>query len=247
MNISEIQSEISSLFVKYKIPAITGKIPIENLHRWAGEVATHFSLDIDEFSQIMTELFWSAAHVQLSLGYALIARQDCKYPMGKKGKALKKSDMPNAISMAEIHFWYHIYNSYECIYRCWERIASVIKAVCYPNNTDKMYFSQIINKLELDDKFNKNPHLNSLKRQIKHWEKAADARNGISHDKSSPLHNLIIKGSISDIIGMNGLPLIYLNYSIKSPKECIDQVVDKYKKVFPAMKIMVDFIDNIGR
>ena len=247
MNINEIQSEIGRLFNRYKIPAITRNIPIENLHRWSGEVATHFNLNVQEFTQIMTELFWSAAHVQLSLGYALIARQDCKFPKGEKGKALQEVDIPNAISIPEIHFWYHIYNSYECIYRCWERITSVIKAVCYPQNTKKIYFTQIISALEIDANFNKNPHLKSLKRQIKHWEKAAEARNEISHGKSSPFRNLTIEGSVSDVLGPNGLPLINLNYDIKSPKESIEQVVDKYKKVFPAMKVMVDFIDNIDR
>jgi hypothetical protein len=56
-----------------------------------------------------------------------------------------------------------------------------------------------------------------------------------------------IEGKVSDVLGMDGVPLIYLNYSIKSPKVSIEQVVDKYKKVFPAMKVMVDFIDNIDR
>ncbi len=40
---------------------------------------------------------------------------------------------------------------------------------------------------------------------------------------------------------------VYLNYAFKSPKKNIEQIVDKYKKVFPAMKVMVDFIDNIDR
>jgi hypothetical protein len=56
-----------------------------------------------------------------------------------------------------------------------------------------------------------------------------------------------IEGKVSDVLGIDGLPLIYLDFSIKSPKESIEQVVDKYKKVFPAMKVMVDFIDNIDR
>ena len=247
MNTNEIQTEISSLFSKYKIPVITINIPIENLHRWSSEVAAHFNLDEDDFSKVMSELFWSAAHIQLSLGYALIDRQDCEFPKGTKSKAFKEEDMPNAIGLPEIHFWYHLYNSYECIYRCWERITSVIKSVCYPKSNEKRYFDQIVNALDKDDIYNKNPHLNSLKKQIKHWNKAAEARNEISHGKSSPFRNMNIERNVSNVLAINGLPLIYLNYSINSPKESIEQVVDKYKKVFPAMKIMVDFIDNIDR
>ena len=195
----------------------------------------------------MSELFWSAAHIQLSLGYALIARQDCKFPKGTNGKAFKEEDIPDAAGLPEIHFWYHLYNCYECIYRCWERIASVLKSACYPNNDEKMYFDQIVNALDQDNSYNKNPHLNSLKKQRKHWNNAAKARNDISHGTSSPLRNMNIEGKVSNILAMNGLPQIYLNYSINSPKESIEKVVEQYKKVFPAMKIMVDFIDNIDR
>lgn len=247
MDINEIHTKFGELFSKYNIPAITLNMPIENLHRWSSEVSAHFNLDKDDFSKVMSELFWSAAHIQLSLGYALIARQDCKFPKGTNGKAFKEEDMPDAIGLPEIYFWYHLYNSYECIYRCWERIASVLKSVCYPKQNEKMYFDQIVNTLDKDKHYNGNPHLNALKRQIKHWNKAAEARNEISHGKSSPLRNMSIEGKASDLLGLNGLPLIYLNYSIRSPKESIEQIVDKYKKVYPAMKVLVDFIDNIGR
>ena len=247
MNINKIHTEIGNLFSKYKIPAITNKIPIENLHRWSDEVAAHFNLDAEDFSKVMTELFWSAAHVQLSLGYALIARQDSNFPKGEKGKAFKEKDIPNAIAIPEIHFWYHIYNSYECIYRCWERITAVLKGVCYPRSNKKMYFDQIVDVLNNDGAYNKNPHLKALRKQIKHWNKAAKARNEISHGKSSPFRNMSIEGKVSDLLGGDGLPLIYCNYFIKSPKENIEQVVDKYKKIFPAMEVTVNFIDNIDR
>jgi hypothetical protein len=247
MDISEIQTKIGELFNKYNIPAITLNMPMENLHKWSSQVAAHFKLDVEKFSQVMSELFWSAAHIQLSLGYALIARQDCKFPKGINGKAFKEEDMPNAIVLPEIHFWYHLYNTYECIYRSWERITTVIKSVCYPNLSEKIYFDQIINKLDNDSNFKNNPHLKALKKQIKHWNKIAESRNEISHGKSSPFRNMNIEGKVSDVLGIDGLPLIYLDYSIKSPKESIEQVVDKYKKVFPAMKTTVDFIDNIDR
>ena len=247
MSINEIHTKIANMFGKYKIPAITNNIKIEDLHRWSSEVAKHFNLDEDDFGKEMSELFWSVAHVQLSLGYALIARQDCEFPNGTSGTAFKEEDMPNPITLPEIHFWYHLYNSYECIYRCWERMASVLKYICYPQNNNKMYFDQVVNVLDNDGNFNKNPHIEALKNQIKHWNKAAKARNEISHGKSSPFRNMCIEGKLSDLLGMDGLPLGYANYTINSPRVSLEQVVDKYKKVFPAMKIIVDFIDNIDR
>ncbi len=246
-NIDSIQKEIDQLFGKYKIPAITKNLPPENLQEWSMKVATHFKLDEESFRQTVTELFWSIAHIQLSLGYALIARQDCEFPKGTKGKVLHEKDVPNVIAMPEIHFWYHIYNSYECIYRCWERIASVIGNVCYPKRTTKIYFDQLVNKLSKDKDFKKNLCLKELRKQIKHWSKIAEARNEISHGKSSPFRNITIEGKVSDVLGADGLPIVYLDYFVKSPKKEIEHVVDKYRKVLPAIIAMKDFIDNIDR
>lgn len=247
MNINEIQQEIRSLFGKYNILAVTNNLPMQNLQTWSAHVAAHFKLDDENFWQVMAELFWSVTHIQLSLGYALIARQGCKFPKGTNGKAFNEEDIPNAIAMPEIHFWYHLDNTYECIYRCWERMTSVIKSVCYPKLSKKMYFDQTINKLDKDNNFNKNPYLKALQKQIKHWNKIAKARNEISHGKSSPFRNINIEGKVSDVLGADGLPLIYSDYSVKSPKENIELVVDKYRKILPAMKAMIDFIDNIDR
>ena len=247
MNINEIQQEINNLFGKYKIPVITKKLPMQNLQRWSAQVAAHFKLDAEEFRQNMAELFWSVAHIELSLGYAVIARQDCEFPKGTNGKAFDEEDVPDAIGIPEIHFWYHLYNSYECIYRCWERMTSVIKSVCYPDLFNKMYFDQIMDKLNNDDNFNKNPHIRALQKQIRHWNKIAKARNEISHGKSSPFRNMDIEGNLSDVLGADGLPIPYVDYSVKSPKENIELVVDKYRKVFPAMEALVAFIDNIDR
>ena len=247
MTINEIQKGIDYLFNQYKIPVITHNIPMENLHRWSSEVADHFKLNKEDFRKVVAEFFWSAAHIQLSLGYALIAKKECKFPMGINGKVHKEADMPHAIGLPEIHFWYHLYHCYECIYRSWERMASVLKNVCYPKNKEKMYFDKIVKALETDSLYNKNPHLNSLKKQIKHWNKIAKERNEVSHDKSSPFQNMNIEGKISNILTIDGFPEVYLNYSVASPKENLENVIDKYKKVYPAMKVIVDFIDNIGR
>ena len=244
-NIDIIQKEIDQLFGKYKIRAISKNLPMPNLQIWATKVSQHFNLDTDGFRQVVTELFWSVAHVQLSLGYALIAREDCQFPKGTKGQALQEKDVPNAILMPEIHFWYHIYNSYECIYRCWERITSILKNVCYPQLSEKRYFDKLVNELIKDNKFNKNFYLNKLKKQIKHWNKIADARNEISHSQSSPFRNLAIEGKVSNELGANGTPIVYLNYSVKSPKKEIEHVVDKYRKVLPAIKAVKNFIDYL--
>lgn len=248
VNINAIQEEIDQLFEKYEIPVITKNISMQDLQRWSGEVAIHFGLDNENFRQVVAELFWSIAHVQISLGHAIMAMQECDSIDGTQGIALNEEDVPS-ITMPEIYFWYHVYNSHECVYRCWERINNVIKHVCFPNLTEEQfrrkYFPQTISDLQKDTKYNKNPHLEELQNLKDLRKRASDIRNEISHGKSSPMRNMEIDGKTSRILGANGLPFVYLEYSAVSLKEEIDSIINKYEKVLPAMKTMVAFIDNI--
>lgn len=245
--IDKLQSNINRLFAEYKIPQITRNLPIENLQSWSQKVAKHFELEPDKFTQTVSELFWTTSHVQFSIGYALLAKKDCKSPYGAKGTFMNEKDIPDDFGIAELHFWYHLYNSYECIYRCWERITTVIKYVCYPGNMDKIYFDQLVKKLEGDIKFINNKSLKNLKKQIKHWNRIASIRNKRSHLVTSPHLNIKIEGKASELLGVDGLPIIYLDYVIESPKKSVELIVDKYKKILPAILTMKGFIDSIDR
>ncbi len=243
--INNIQEEINRLFKKYKIPAITHNLPMGNLNQWALKVAAHFSLNQEEFRDSVTELFWSISHVQLALGYALIAKESCTYPKGIRGEVFREEDIPNMIGMSEMHFWHHVYCCYECLYRVWERISIVLKSVCFPSFSGKKYFNQIIYDLTGGRKYNQNRFLKDLKKQESHWCKIAKIRNGLSHGKSSPFKNTNIEGVLSSVVSLDGLPMPKLIYSSKNLKQEIEEVVDKYRKVLPAIKAMKGFIDNI--
>ncbi len=273
ININTIQKEIDQLFNKYKIPAITKNLPMENLQEWARKVAKHFKLNEENFRQNVTELFWNIGHVQLSLGHMLIALQECKLVDGEQGVAFQEKDIPN-IEMAEIYFWYYSYNTHECIYieerksnrntvtvgdissitsayvnRCWERINNVLMHACFPCLSEeqfkKQYFPQTINALQQNSKYSQNPYLKELQDHKKYRKEASDDRNEISHGESSPMRNMIIEGKVSNILGTDGLPFIYLDYSSKSLNEELNRIIDKYKKVLPAIKTMKNFIDNV--
>lgn len=247
-NIDTIQKEVDRLFRKYAIPAATKNLPMGNLQEWSRKVAIHFELDEESFRQTVTELFWTMAHTQLSLGHTLIAMQECEFIDGVQGIALYEKDIPH-IKMPEIYFWYHASNSHECIYRCWERINKVIIHVCFPCLPEKQarmkYFPQTVSDLQKNPKYNKNPYLNELQNNIKHRKKAADDRNEISHGKSSPTRNMNIEGKVSNLLGANGLPFIYLDYACKSSRAELESIIDKYRRVLPAIRATKDFIDNI--
>ena len=73
----------------------------------------------------------------------------------------------------------------------------MIKNVCFPQNTRKMYFHDLIAELHKDENFNKNPYFKALQDQATHRKKIADDRNEVSHRKSSPFSKINIEGKIS--------------------------------------------------
>ena len=87
--------------------------------------------------------------------------------------------------------------------------------------------------------------MEGLRNQVKNWIKIADIRNGLSHGKSSPFQNTTIEGILSDTVDLDGLPVPKLIYSSKNLIQEIKDVVDKYRKLLPAIKAMKEFIDNI--
>ena len=156
----------------------------------------------------------------------------------------REEDIPLMMEIPEMHFWLHVYNCYECIYRCWERISTVLQSVCFPKNT-KRYFNQIVDDLSKDSRYKHNRSLKKLQRQVKNWSKISEIRNGVSHSKSSPFRNIHIEGVLSSTIGIDGLPVPKLIYSSKNLIKEIEHVVDKYRKILPAIIAMKEFIDTI--
>ncbi len=245
MKIEDIHKEITDLFKKYKYPWLTLNLSMKNLHKWSIATSERLKLNEKDFQDAMSELFWSLSHVQLALGYMLIARNSCKFPKGINGTAYQEEDIPS-IGLPEIHFCYHSSFSIECIYRCWERMALVLLKACYPKCSSKFYFNGVVNKIDKDGNYNRNPKLYNLKKQIKHWDKVAGIRNELSHGTgSSPMKNIKIEGEISNIYGLRGERILKGKYSSKNLIEETNKIKDKYLKLLPAMKAVIEFIDNI--
>jgi len=135
-----LHKEILELFTRYKYNWETSSLPMDVLHEWSESVSQLLLIDNKVFSSNMSELFWALSSVQLSIGYALISRQTCQYPKGIKGEAFSEKEVPNFLGISEIHLFYHLNNSWESIYRCWERLSSVLCVVLYPNEGKKLYF-----------------------------------------------------------------------------------------------------------
>lgn len=237
-----IEQEIRQLFAKYKYPVI---IPdMRSLQTWGINTAFRLHLPYDEFTTKVTEVLWAAINVQMSIGYTLIARETCTYPRGTKGTVFHPDDIPNMTKFPELHFWYHLHNARECIYRCWERMTNVLQSACYPGSTDKFYFNQLTEKLRKDPRFEENPLLRSLKKYEKSWSRVAEKRNKLSHGASSPFKE-DYQAEITDLYNARDAFVVKYHYTAPDLNQELEAVRDAYSRVYPVWKVVMAFVDNI--
>jgi len=244
--IQQIQGNIAELFKTYKIPALTLNLPMDNLQNWADVISKRLRLDPEYLYPKASEFFWSLSHVQLAIGYALIARQSCEFPRGKKGASYDESSMPDLLDLCDMHFWYHAFCVRECIYRCWERLAVLLSTACYPNISEKLYFDGIVKKIENDSNINKINELKLLKKQIKHWNNASSVRNKLSHHESSPFTKTKIKVEFTDFVGLNRELIPKYHYLSEDIVQEIEVIKNAYLKLHPAFVDVTKFIEKIS-
>ncbi len=199
-----------------------------------------------DLSEKISELYWSIGNSQLSIGYSLLCLGHCEYPSGVSGMALSEPEIPNAIDISEIHFWYHLHNSKESIYRSYERIKAVLRLVCYPLSNKKIYLNALINEIKNDTRYNNNPKLKELVKLEGLWNEVAEIRNKSSHQESSPMKSMDIEGKESILFGSDGDKINYLAYKYENLNNELQKIKDIFNKLLPSIKRMKEFIDNIN-
>ena len=245
MKPKEIHEKITDLFKKNKLDWITLLLPLDKMQNWALLTSKRLKISRRILSERISELFWSVGYSQLSLGYSLWCLEHCKYPNGVSGVAFFESEIPNAIDIPAIHFCYHLHTSEECLYRCWERITSIVQAICYHNINEKLYFNGLVNKIKNDTRYNINPKLKELSKLEKTWNKVARLRNLSSHQESSPMKLRKIEGKESGLYDPRGKVILCADYSYKNLNSEIPEIQDLYKRLLSSIRTMKEFIDNI--
>lgn len=245
MQVEDIHNQIAELFKKHRYPWLTAQVNMEGLQNWSIAVAKIMRINVDDFLSKTKELFWSLSHVQLALGYALIARQNCKFPRGVTGTAYD-DDVPDMIGIPEMHFWYHISCARECIYRCWERMTVAVSSACYPNDSEKTYFDGLVSKLENNQRYSQISTLRQLKKQVKHWNIAAELRNKLTHSASSPFNATDITGEISSIYGPSGEFLPMLKFTSLDLVQEIENLKNAYVQLHSAIKAALSFVESLS-
>ena len=161
ITIEKIHSYYRQLFIKYNYKLLSPNIEEKNM--WCDFISGRLNLDANEFWHLNSEFFWSLLNVEISIGYVLVARQSCLYPFGTEKISYDRDDTMPDSGVAEVHYWYHINNARECIYRCWERITNILNYVCYNKKHEKYYYNTMISKISKDKKYSANPKIELLK------------------------------------------------------------------------------------
>lgn len=232
--IYDTHNEIQRIYKKYKYPWLTLRLPVENLYSWGTKTAKRLKIDEDKFCQRVVGINWAVSHVQLSLGYVLIAKQEVRFPRGIKGVSKDIKTIPDE-NLAYLYFWFHSYMTIECLYRSWERITNLIRAACYPNCKNKYYFDGMIDKIKEDSSINQNRYLKDLKEQVKNWNKIAKLRNKLSHEDSSSINEIELS-----------CDNITVNYCYKDVRQELEKLKSYYIKLIPAITAARNFIENVN-
>ncbi len=239
----KIHSYSKELFAKYKYGTLVPKV--EDKNKWGDYIADKLKLDKIILWELNSEFFWALANTEISLGYTLIARETCEFPRGKKTIGYDPDDIPTNFTVQEMHFWYHVNNTRECIYRCWERISNVLTYVCYPENSENYYYNTIVEKISKDRKYKTNSNISQLKKQIKYWTKDSGSRNSLSHKASSPFIKDKLEFDIPHLY--NGQNELVFKITAHNPNliQEIETAKDSYMRISKVWLAVKEFIESL--
>lgn len=240
--IEDIQARMGELFTTRKLALFTMQLNIEDMAKWAEGVASKQKLNRHDFESAIKELFWGLGSIQLNIGHILIALEECPYQSGAKGQALKDREIPD-VSLADLHFWHHLYNCYEAIYRFWERSVTVLKMRLTPRVKKKYYFDGYVNYLLTCEDLTSITEITSLRRYFKIWGKIAWKRNEVSHGKSNPFLNTNINVEFSKLSDYLGQPIAKYKYELPNLKQETETVINYYKKSFDLLHSVKSICD----
>jgi len=229
--IDDIQAEMGKLFTSRKLELFSMQLNIADMATWAEGIANKQKIDRHEFQNAIKELFWALGSIQLNLGHTLIAMKECSFPGGTQGVALREKEIPD-VNLADLHFWHHLYNCYEAIYRFWERCVTVLKMRLTPRVKEKYYFDGYVNYVLTIGELSSLKEIVLLRKYLKCWGKIAWKRNEISHGRSNPILNMNIDIEFSKLSDFLGKPIAKYKYELPNLKQETETVINYYKNSF---------------
>ena len=143
--IDDIHNAIHEEMAKRKIKSYCSRMDFQKMLRWSHAISERENLNHENFERYVKEIFWGLSSLDLNIGYTLISLKNTSYPSGKSGSISNPKKIDRAFTLSDIHYWYHISNFWESVYRIWERIISLLKTRLVPNLREKLYFDGFSN------------------------------------------------------------------------------------------------------
>lgn len=227
-------------FCRCAKPCIAGKQG-SDLYGWAEALAEKFGLDQDSFQDKTVEFFYAFGYIQISLGYVFLSLREVSNPSGSKSKvnlnsqSRQVSEESDSSIRAKYHYWYHHDNSWESIYRAWERITNVLVSRFTPNNTDKHYFNTYVELLEKKCVLGEQL-IKDLRKFEKAWNTIACNRNEFTHGKSNFFRYEKVDIRLSEIVDQRGDRIIDAELNLPNLKQKTSSLIDKYRKSFQLLE-----------
>jgi hypothetical protein len=245
ISLTDMHRQITALFDKYDYKWITREMPIDKMRLWALSTERRLSIPHNKLSDCVSEFYWAVSDAQMAIGHALWAHQSCISPKGASGVELCDTDIPKLIGLGEVYYWHHFNYSYECIYRAWERICSMLVVACYPDTTERLYFNGLVTKLRNDHVHQVNPGMRASARMAKYWNKIARIRNVLSHKSSSHFGKIDIRLRSSSILGPDNQPIMYYYYSYPNLLGKLKELKEDNHRFLVLIIHVKEFIDHI--
>lgn len=239
--IDEIQSVIAEEFGKRNLEVFSKNLNPTDLSGWADSISAAYRLDKETFNVQVREFFWAFSAIQISLGYIMMSLREVSFPSGTVGSVINEETVPDLNQLADYHYWYHMSNTWESIYRLWERIVTVLELRFTPNLSG-LYFDGYLNYIREHDVL-PTADLRKLEKHHKHWNKITEKRNEISHGKSNPFLNIDFDVSLSKIIDNKGNNFAWRSYQYPNLKQEVNMVINYYRHSYRLLEATKDICE----
>jgi len=230
--IDTINDAINEEFKKRKISSFLDNVPLEEMILWSKNLSHAKRLDEDKFETYIKEVFWAVGSLHINFGYLILSHSGTSAPNGEKGVITFLQEVQSREhSLSDIHYWYHVSNCWESIYRVWERIVSVLEVRYTPKLKDSLYFIDFVMYLEENDVLTPK-HIKRLKRFFSSWDKIVSKRNDITHGKFNPYQQLKIESKIAP----NGQ--VFFEYEFPNLSDEVHRINNLCKRTFELIDLM---------
>ncbi len=241
-----MQKEIDDSLKKVKCPILSKKFNIPKLDEFAITHCMRLQLDPDKACRRIRDVWWAIASVQFSLGYMIVAKNSAGSPRGSVREFIPYiEDLQVDFNISDLHFWHHANLSVECLYRVWERLASLLRFFANLPDGDNRYFSGVVNALKADASFNGLSSLKTVSRNIKNWEKVAGERNSLSHEGSRLFGKSVETAERLSVLGSSGEPLFKIAIRTPSLISVINEIKTRFICCGKAFEYVMKFINEL--